>query len=568
MLQRYTLRLGDGTVLQVDIDGLRVWETDARAAVHVAGTQDWRPLREFLAEEESAARLARALVPPEPRRPTPPAVEPAPPGPADEVAIGEPPMVQALAEEPRAPAPPWREPEDAAGDAVVLRLKPLDEEISAPYAVPRAPARRAEDAEEDEGRPQDRLEGPLLQVVATLGNVLSRCLDPLTPLVSRWTSRSHDEPAPRPPATRSPQPPPRPPSLVLASSTAVEPSPTAEPSAEEPPTPEAPPAAAPTPQVSVLAEDPGAPVESFSGAANLPVIRQRPPDDDGRRETSASLFSETLAVWVAGLPAGVARASRWVVGLPERLGRGTSAPAAPRAPRQAPAPAVGLPVLRFRETDDAPEGGDVYEGQEEGESLFPVLWLWIVRVALVAGVVTVGVLAALRWEAWFPRAAEVGQSLFTEIDRQAHSGERAREREQALADATARLPHLAPPTIRLVLSTTSTGVLDPPEVFQIAREAADRGRSSLAPAEAAELRSLERELLANLRPPQRARLDEYDRARASRVVFPFENPHALDLVALGARALPPASRARLQDLLGKAVAAGLVPPGDPPRTDR
>ena len=68
MLQRYKLRLGDGTVLTADLDGLRTWLTDGRATVQVSGTQEWRPLRQFLADEESAARLARALVPPEPRR--------------------------------------------------------------------------------------------------------------------------------------------------------------------------------------------------------------------------------------------------------------------------------------------------------------------------------------------------------------------------------------------------------------------------------------------------------------------------------------------------------------------
>src|SRR5512136_1327470 len=122
MPQRYKLRLGDGTILQVDKDGLQAWvEDDRRAMVQVAGTQQWRPLREFLAEEESAARLKRALIPPEPRRgmpPPPPEPEPGPAplppspeaeaaAPAFEPVIGEPP-VQALAEEPSAPTPPWQ----------------------------------------------------------------------------------------------------------------------------------------------------------------------------------------------------------------------------------------------------------------------------------------------------------------------------------------------------------------------------------------------------------------------------------------------------------------------------
>ena len=76
MPQRYKLRLGDGTVVSVDSDGLRTWAGDGRAMAQAVGTQAWRPLQDVLAEEEAAARLARALVPPKPRQeatPTPPA---------------------------------------------------------------------------------------------------------------------------------------------------------------------------------------------------------------------------------------------------------------------------------------------------------------------------------------------------------------------------------------------------------------------------------------------------------------------------------------------------------------
>ena len=118
--------------------------------MQVAGTQEWRPLREFLAEQESAARLARALVPPEPRRaPAPPPPEVPPPSPPVEPSIGAPLMVQALAEEPAAsatPAPPWRDARPVADNrAPIIRLKPLDDEPPAP-TQPRAP--RASDEEE------------------------------------------------------------------------------------------------------------------------------------------------------------------------------------------------------------------------------------------------------------------------------------------------------------------------------------------------------------------------------------------------------------------------------------
>jgi len=537
MLQRYKLRLGDGTVLTCDLDGLRTWLTDGRATVQVSGTQEWRPLRQFLADEESAARLARALVPPEPRRaPAPSPPEVLPPSPPAEPAIGEPPMVQALAAEPMSPgipAPPWQDSPEAADEAPI-RLKPLDAEPPR-HAVPWARSDDDDGEEEDLDQRHDRLEGPLLQVISTFGNLLSRCLDPLTPLVRGWPSTSADEPAPRP--ARVSQSLPRKPS----------------------------PAVAPPPQVRVLAEDPGgATAESPAGVDELPVIPLKPLEDDGRPDATAWRgLSETITGWVAGVTEWFGRlAGRGrpgpVVPPSEPTPKKPQAPA-PRSPLAAPPPVSELPVLRFAEGHDAREEEDVYEGEEEAESILPAVWLWAKRVVLAGALVTGGVLVARNWHTWFPRAAEVGETVFTEIDRQAHSSERARELEQALGDATERLPHLAPETIRLVLSTTTSGVPEPPEVFQLAAEAADRGRNALTAAEAEELRALQRELLSSLRPPQRRRLEEYERARATRGVFPFENPYALDLVARGARAMPEASRRRLQELLGKAVAAGLGP---------
>jgi hypothetical protein len=433
MLQRYKLRLGDGTILTVDQDALRTWLTDGRATVQVAGTQEWRPLRQFLADEESAARLARALVPPEPRRAPAPAPPEAPPPSAPiERAIGEPPMVQALADETGASgasAPPRRDAAEVAGEAPVIRLKPLDDERPAPDEGWGARGYGVEGAEDDGERP-DRPEGPLLQVFSNVGTFLGRCLDPLSRLVRGGSSTPAEGPAPR-------------------------------------------------------------------------------------TGTSVS--------------------------------RGA-----------APAPVNELPVLRFADTQEKSPEEDLYQG-EEADSLLPTLWLWTKRVVLLGGLVTGGVLTFLNWDTWFPRAAEVGQTAFTEIDRQVRARQRAREQDQAVADAAGRLPHLAPATIRLVLSSSDSGVLEPSEVFQLASEAADRGQDALTPAEAAELRTLQRDLRSHLRPPERARVAEYDRARARRVVFPFENPHVLELVARGARAMPAPDRERLQELLGKAVAAGLAP---------
>jgi hypothetical protein len=49
MVDQYKLRLGDGTVLAVDEQGLRAWVLDAKAMVQRPGSSAWRPLPEVLA---------------------------------------------------------------------------------------------------------------------------------------------------------------------------------------------------------------------------------------------------------------------------------------------------------------------------------------------------------------------------------------------------------------------------------------------------------------------------------------------------------------------------------------
>ena len=109
MAQRYKVRLGDGTVLSVDSDGLRTWAGDARATAQAIGSWRWQPLQEVLAEEEAAARLSRALVPPQPREEVAPPefdlgdllAEPAP---------ASKPTLQALADDPMSAGEPGRRP--------------------------------------------------------------------------------------------------------------------------------------------------------------------------------------------------------------------------------------------------------------------------------------------------------------------------------------------------------------------------------------------------------------------------------------------------------------------------
>jgi hypothetical protein len=188
------------------------------------------------------------------------------------------------------------------------------------------------------------------------------------------------------------------------------------------------------------------------------------------------------------------------------------------------------------------------EEAHEGERLLPAS-PWTKRLAVMGGLVAAGLFAALGSETWAPKAGPSLRVVVSETD--------------PLKQSRERLPHLAPETIRLVLAKSATGVLDPPAVFQVTCDAADRGSWALTPEEAQELRALRRELLDALLPSEAERVLEYDAARARRATFPFENRAALDLFARGALALPSRSRARLQVLFGKAVAAQLRAQGAP-----
>jgi hypothetical protein len=233
----------------------------------------------------------------------------------------------------------------------------------------------------------------------------------------------------------------------------------------------------------------------------------------------------------------------------------------PSPPLEAPPRLEHLTVLRFKESREPEKEEDVYDGDEYettyGPSVFQAAWTWTTRIVLTAALVGGAVFAALSWRTWFPKAAKLGQTTFTEIDRQARSRQVAREVQEAVEEASRQLPQLAPETIRLVMAGSPTGVLEAPEVLHAASDAADRGASTLAPEEAEELSTLRRRLVDALSAEERESVLTYERARSSRAVFPFEDRAVVPLLARGVRALPPESQERLQALLGKAVAAGL-----------
>lgn len=227
-----------------------------------------------------------------------------------------------------------------------------------------------------------------------------------------------------------------------------------------------------------------------------------------------------------------------------------------------PANPNNLPALRLAADDDPEEPADLYEGN----SVLSFVWVWTKRLVLVGGLVAGGIVAANTWPTWLPVATRIGLGLFTKIDEYAHperakapgaKDEKQQQMEAALQQAAGQLPYLSPETIQLVMSSSAWSVPDPPEVFSRAYSAARRGSPALTPPEAEELKTLETALLAGLRPSERQRVREYDRARLQRVTLPTEDREMAGLFARGARALPTQRRERLQALFGKAIAAGL-----------
>jgi hypothetical protein len=228
----------------------------------------------------------------------------------------------------------------------------------------------------------------------------------------------------------------------------------------------------------------------------------------------------------------------------------------------APLPIKEVPVLRLARIEEPEEPETLYE---QG-AFWRTGWMWAKRIVTLACVVGGLAVAAATWQTWLPRAMVLSRALFAEIDARTRAREEGALRSQALRDARGQLPHLAPATLELVVSASPASALAPQDLFRFACDAVDRGQSKLPAAEARELRERRQELLEVLGPADRDRVRKYDEARAHRATLPFEDQNALASFARGARALPPASRARLQALWGEAVAAGLEPrPGVSPR---
>jgi hypothetical protein len=511
VLQNYKLRLSDGTVLAVDHGGLSTWLVDDGAMVQPADSHQWRPLREFLAEEKAAVReaarqKARVSEPVPAVRSGPHEDEPGarsvrstldlPP----DAEVRGPSALLVLADDVSAsPTRPSATPA-RAGDALpIIPLKPLEED--------RAGTERGNDEGGqgdvyEEAPPGDVLYERMLRILVAMGNVLSPLTHRLDRMVRGWRSPALTAPVPRHSPTSSgiPLEPPR---LVPQSS------------------------------------------------------RSRGPRPS-RREKARTL-RDTAVAWLAGLKA-------WLDRIARRSRRAPPSPIAPawqaassaeepvsREPLKAPPPISQVPILRLAPLEEPEDEETVFT--QTGPS--GAGWIWVRRIVVVVCLATGGVLAVLNRESWVPEAARLSRVLFGKIDQRTRSRQQLERRTRALQESTDQLPHLSPETIERVLSASPDAALDPRQVFRLACDAADRGLFALTPGEVQELTALRQRVLDGLSPAERERTREYDRARAIRVTLPFEDREVLALIARGARALPPATRQRLQTLSGKAIASGL-----------
>jgi hypothetical protein len=340
------------------------------------------------------------------------------------------------------------------------------------------------------------------------------------------------------------------------------------------------------PAVSALADEPSVsrfdePSSRPTPIDDLPIVPLKAPDAEGsimiRVQKSVQLAGAGLTAWAASLRGRVEDLVRrkrpttistspvpWNEPAPRSTATSVGYEPARepvREPVRPPPSTPEIPVLRLAKIDDEPvEQEDIYDGPSES-AYFPTAWLWTKRLAWTALFAVGAFLVYENWAAWSPKAKSISSTAFTEVTRFAENRELRVREQQALQAATEQLPHLTPDVLRLVVTRSTSGVPpDPPEVFQVTCNAADRGLQALTPEEREELSTLRAAVLEAISPAERILLREYDAVRSRRPSFAFEDKSALALFARGARGLPVESLERFKVLLGKAVVAGLGAP--------
>ena len=561
----YKLRLGDGTILAVDEGGLRTWLLDDKAMVQPAGSRRWIPLKEALAhvQAQAAAEARRLAAMP----------KPAPPPPASELPLVPPPPPPAPAPPPAAVAPP---PAPVVAAPVVSPPPPPPVPPPAPEPAPPAPKRVAEPAPAEFALPEPE---PFFVPTA---------------------------PAPPPPPPKPVPPPapavkatPPPPPVVAAPKVAAPPMMAAPPApAPAPPRPIAvpavkpasPPTASPLDLAEVARTAFVAPVEDVPEleeplepapppSHELPVIPFKPLDEAALRERARATIHRdeekvespsrptpdvdplTLATRKGQdlLATATARVKEIVASAKQPAPLPPTPGTPPREPMAPPPPVTELPVLRFAD-EKAPAA------RRPAMAMKTKL--------LIAGAIAAVLVIATGW-AWIPALLQAGRRWASRTEKKEASPSPSPASPTPppptlppdVQVAVDQLPHLTPETIQVVMKKSAYRPRDPAEIFSRAETAAVRGMSSLPEEEANELSALRLAVARSLRPTDRQRVRGYERIRTGRELLSVsEDVKVLALFARGVRALPPEKRARLQELLGKAIVAELGPLPSPDGT--
>jgi hypothetical protein len=534
MARQYKVRLGDGTLLAVDLVGLRAWLHDDKARVQRVGSRRWRTLKEMI--EAETAKAAADAARPRPSDPAMPKPEP-PREPDDSIPTADDAVAKPGHNVPILP------PEGLEEEGLAAAIAPSEEEVPIPVE------------EEEFAIPPDEEVAISTEPTDLPALARSAAVEPLAAAVAKPAA-----PVPKPPTavTKPPAVVPKPPAAVPKRPAAVVPRPAPPPAEKQTVVPLEPldlgdvarsavtaPFAGFTPRRSTRPPAPD---------ASMPIIPFKPLDDEEPAEAleELDLIEEKEPVRIHIPPIHIPPVAQHLLDSASSWLTRVTAPRPPRPePLTPPPPISELPSLRL-----APLKED--RGQR---SPWPKRQLLTVAAVLGGlGLVAVTVVWLPRLE-WFTRKASVAPAPASTPSPQAQAS-----LPPELQVAAEQLPHLAPDTIRLVASTIDLGrPPDPPEVFRRADVAANRGASALTEDEARELRSLKSAAVGALRPVERERVLAYGRVTVGRDLMLGEDARVLRLYARGVHTLSMPRRERLQVLLGKAIAAALV--RNAPRTD-
>jgi len=495
MARQYKLRLGDGTLLAVDLVGLRAWLHDDKARVQRVGSHRWRTLKEMI-EAETAKAAADAARP----RPSEPPTPKPQPQPARADSVAEPDAAAAAKPGHNVPILPPEGLEEAAA-----AIAPSEEEE---VPIPTEEEEFAIPPDEEVAIPTEPTDLPAL--------AQSTAVEPLAAIVERPVA-----PAASKAAVAMPKPPVIPLEPIDLGDVAR--------------------SVVTAPFVGFTPRRSTRPAAHDDG---MPVIAFKPLDDEepaAEELEELDLIEEKEPVRIHIPPAAqhlLDSASSWLTRV--------TTPRPPRPePLLPPPPLSELPSLRL-----AP-----LEGERGPSRPWPKRQLLIVAAVLGGLGLVATALAWLPRLEWLIRKAPVAPAPVATPSPQDAKPPLPPE----LQVAAEQLPHLAPETIRLVASTIDLGrPPDPPEVFRRADVAARRGAPALTEDETRELRSLKSAVVGALRPVDRERVLAYERVTVGRDLMLGEDARVLRLYARGVNALSTPRRDRLQALLGKSIAAALT----------